>query len=69
MLPRLAAEESLVAVERAAVASGAVSKEHGRQALRGWREQAGVARRATKRTPQQLHQAGIGVRVVPRTAR
>lgn len=70
MLPRLEAEESIVAAERMAVGSGSMKPAPRRDVVAGWRRAAKVdaARRATDPEGHRAlaAAAGIGVRVVSR---
>lgn len=67
MLPRLAAEESLLAVRRLSVGTGHLRADRVRSAIRGWETQArphGRPARAQKASPHLMRGAGIGIRRV-----
>ena len=65
-LPRLRAEESLLAAERTAVGTGSLKKGEGRRILAGWQRQTDqrppVVRPRT-REQYRAHMAGLGVGV------
>lgn len=58
MLPRLAAEEALEAVNRTAVGSGAAEEDDARRALGAWEKDANGPQPAASRT--QLSDAALG---------
>lgn len=70
-LPRLTAEESLVAAQRTAVGAGSLKKGKARQIADSWNRQAGRGRHVTLR-PKTREQwvamaagAGVGIKTVP----
>jgi hypothetical protein len=65
-MPRLSAEESLLAAERVAVGSGSLRKGVGRRIADGWRRRAQTQRmilRPTSRAQWEAQAAGVGVGV------
>jgi hypothetical protein len=73
MLPRLEAEESLLAVDRLAVGGGHLERDAMRRTLDRWLMAADPSARSPRRrrvmlaSPDALADMGIGVTVVPRT--
>jgi hypothetical protein len=67
MLPRLRAEESMLAAERIAVGTGSLKSSVARSIRRGWERQrtgeGAEAARAARATPAALGAIGIGYRV------
>lgn len=60
-LPRLAAEESLVAVTQVATASGTLEADVSKRVVRGWQQEAGQEPpRPPRATPEGLQAIGIG---------
>lgn len=70
MLPRLEAEESLVAAERIAVGTGSMTKDGRDQVIDAWRTaaQIRIIRRPRDRVTHgaQLASVGIGLHVAPK---
>lgn len=65
-LPRLSAEESLLAAQRVAVGSGSLKKGEGRRVAAGWERTAGQARpvlRPKGRAEYEAHMAAAGIAV------
>lgn len=69
MLPRLQAEESMLAMTRVAMGTASVEKEARRSILHDWQEAATPGRTVTRVTPSpdQLRGIGIGVHAVKKT--
>ena len=68
-LPRLTAEESLLAAERMAVGSGTLKKGKGRQIAEQWRRATGQTRHVLRPSSEEMFTAqmgglGIGVKKV-----
>lgn len=68
-LPRLAAEESLMAAQRIAVGTGSLKKGEGRRIAEGWQRMADHHRPLVKPADEAMYRAqmaglGIGVRKV-----
>lgn len=68
-LPRLTAEESLVAAERIAVGTGSLRKGQGKQIAGQWQRATGQTRQVLKPSSKeayraQMAMAGIGVKLV-----
>lgn len=64
MIPVLTAEESLIAADRIACATGGYDKDARRQTFQRWQRQAGVQpARPVRATPDALVAMGIGVHV------
>jgi hypothetical protein len=71
MMPRLMAEESLLASARVAIGSGTADKDDARRIRKAWDHAANGDRPtpAVKATPRDLMAMGIGVRTVKRARR
>jgi len=64
-VPKLTAEESLVASLRVAYGSGMLKEKDSKQVHAGWRTEAGLETpRPRRATPEDLASIGIGVRTV-----
>lgn len=68
-LPRLSAEESLMAAQRIAVGTGSLQKGDGRRIAEGWQRMAAQHRPVVRPTDEAMYAAqmaglGIGVRKV-----
>jgi hypothetical protein len=69
MLPRLQAEESLLASTRASVGSGFMASDDARRIMSTWERTANPERpRAQKATPEDMARMGIQVVHVPPSA-
>lgn len=65
MLPRLEAEESILAANRVAMGSGAMKPEDAQRVARGWERQAGASLiQPAGSPPRALPHMGLGARPV-----